>query len=83
MKEIPILGVVIGKRQDKSGQGIEDTNKGQRSRKLPGICKLLQEIYTKLQSPGKINTKTDILSRNDQVDIQDNNRDVQLLKKEL
>jgi len=32
---------------------------------------------------GKTNTKTDILSRKDQVDTKENNKDVQLLKKEL
>ena len=31
-------------RQDKSSQEIKDTNKNQRSRKLSGICKLLQEV---------------------------------------
>ena len=41
MEEIPILGVVIGKRQDKSSQGMEDANKNQGSRKLSGICKFL------------------------------------------
>ena len=41
MEKIPILGVIIGKRQDKSGQEIEDANKNQGSRKLPGICKFL------------------------------------------
>ena len=32
---------------------------------------------------GKINTKADILSRKDQVNMQDNNKDIQLLKEEL
>jgi len=41
MKEIPILGVVVGKGQDKSGQEMEDSNKNQESRKLPEICKFL------------------------------------------
>ena len=47
--------------------------------------------YLKLQDynfilqhiPGKTNTKTDILSRKDQVNTKDNNKDVQVLKKEL
>jgi len=33
--------------------------------------------------PGKTNTKADILSRKDQVDMQDDNKDVQILKEEL
>jgi len=33
--------------------------------------------------PGKTNTKADILSRKDQVDIKDNNKDVQVLKEKL
>jgi len=32
---------------------------------------------------GKMNTKVDILSRKDQVDIQSDNKDVQMLKEEL
>ena len=32
---------------------------------------------------GKTNTKADILSRKDQVDMRDDNKDVQILKKEL
>ena len=47
--------------------------------------------YLKLQDynfilqhiPGKTNTKTDILSRKDQVNTKDDNKDVQVLKKEL
>ena len=47
--------------------------------------------YLKLQDynfilqyiPGKINTKTDILSRKDQVDTKEDNKDVQLLKDEM
>ena len=30
-----------GTRQDKSSQGMKDTNENQESRKLPGICKFL------------------------------------------
>jgi len=37
-----------GTRQDKSGQGIEDTNENQGSRKLPRICKFLQEVHLEL-----------------------------------
>jgi len=33
--------------------------------------------------PGKMNTKTDILSRKDQVNMKEDNKDVQLLKEEL
>jgi len=33
--------------------------------------------------PGKTNTKADILLRKDQVDMQDDNKDVQILKEEL
>jgi len=33
--------------------------------------------------PGKTNTKIDILSRKEQVNIKEDNKDVQLLKKEL
>ena len=32
---------------------------------------------------GKMNTKVDILSRKDQINTQDNNKDVQMLKEEL
>ena len=47
--------------------------------------------YLKLQDydfilqyiPGKTNTKVDILSRKDQVDTKDDNKDVQVLKEEL
>ena len=47
--------------------------------------------YLKLQDydfilqhiPEKTNTKTDILSRKDQVNTQDNNKNVQMLKEEL
>jgi len=47
--------------------------------------------YLKLQDynfilwhiPGKTNTKADILSRKDQIDIWEDNKDVQMLKKEL
>jgi len=47
--------------------------------------------YLKLQDydfilqhiPGKTNTKADILLRKDQVNMQDDNKDVQMLKKEL
>ena len=47
--------------------------------------------YLKLQDydfilrhiPGKTNTKVDILSRKDQVDTKEDNKDIQLLKKEL
>ena len=47
--------------------------------------------YLKLQDynfilwhiPGKTNTKADILSRKDQMDTWENNKDVQMLKKEL
>ena len=42
-----------GTRQDKSSQGIEDTNKNQGSRKLPGICKFLQKVHLELQSYSK------------------------------
>jgi len=41
MEEIPILGVVVRKRQDKDSQRMEDINKNQKSRKLPRICKFL------------------------------------------
>ena len=40
-------------RQDKRGQGIEDTNKNQESRKLSRTCKFLQEVHPELQSYGK------------------------------
>jgi len=33
--------------------------------------------------PGKTNTKADILSRKEQVDTKEDNKDVQLLKEEL
>jgi len=33
--------------------------------------------------PGKINTKADILSRKEQVNTKEDNKDVQLLKEEL
>ena len=33
--------------------------------------------------PGKTNTKADILSRKDQVDTKEDNKDVQMLKEEL
>ena len=47
--------------------------------------------YLKLQDynfiswhiPGKINTKTDILSRKDQVNTKEDNKNIQLLKEEL
>jgi len=47
--------------------------------------------YLKLQDydfilwhvPGKTNTKLDILSRKDQVNMKDDNKDVQVLKEEL
>jgi len=47
--------------------------------------------YLKLQDygfllwhiPGKTNTKADILSRKDQMDTKDNNKDVQMLKEEI
>ena len=47
--------------------------------------------YLKLQDydfilqyiPGKTNTKADILSRKDQVDMKEDNKDVQLIKEEL
>ena len=32
---------------------MEDTNKNQESRKLPGICKFLQEVHPELQSYSK------------------------------
>jgi len=54
MEEIQILEVVIRKKQDKSNQEIEDTNKNQRSRKLPGICKFSQKVHLELQSYSKI-----------------------------
>jgi len=45
--------------------------------KLQDYNSILQHI------PGKTNTKTDILSRKDQVNTKKDNKDVQLLKKEL
>jgi len=39
--------------------------------------------FTLQHIPGKINTKADILLRKDQVNTQDDNKDVQLLKEEL
>ena len=38
-----------GIRQNKSGQGMEDANENQGSRKLSRICKFLQEVYLELQ----------------------------------
>jgi len=43
----------------------------------------LQDYDFKLHHiPRKTNTKVDILARKDQVDTQDNNKDVQMLKEE-
>ena len=53
---------------------------GQQARwylKLQDYNFILQHI------PGKTNTKMDILSRKDQVDTKNDNKDVQVLKKEL
>ena len=53
---------------------------GQQARwylKLQDYDFILQHI------PGKTNTKVDILSRKDQVDTKEDNKDIQLLKKEL
>ena len=44
----------------------------------------LQDYDFKLKHiPGKTNTKADILSRKDQVNTKENNKDVQLLKDEI
>jgi len=39
--------------------------------------------FTLQHIPGKTNTKADILSRKDQVDTKEDNKDVQILKEEL
>jgi len=39
--------------------------------------------FTLKHIPGKTNTKADILSRKDQVNIKEDNKDVQLLKDKL
>jgi len=55
MEEIPILGMVVGKGQiqmeqkDQGSKRIKDTDKSERRGKLPGICKFLSMLYTKLQ----------------------------------
>ena len=44
----------------------------------------LQDYDSKLKHiPGKTNTKADILSRKDQVNTKEDNKDVQLLKDEI
>ena len=45
--------------------------------------KLQDYDFTLRHIPGKMNTKTDILSRKDQVNMKKDNKDVQLLKEEL
>ena len=47
-----------GTREDKGGKGIEDTNKGQRCRKLPRVCKFLLTVHPKLQPYGKTLERT-------------------------
>ena len=42
-----------GTRKNQGSQGVENTNESQRHRKLSRIHKLLQKIYSKLQSYGK------------------------------
>ena len=45
--------------------------------------KLQDYDFTLKHIPGKTNTKTDILSRKDQVNTKEDNKDVQLLKNEM
>ena len=45
--------------------------------------KLQDYNFTLQHIPGKTNTKADILSRKDQINMKEDNKDVQMLKKEL
>ena len=45
--------------------------------------KLQDYDFTLQHIPGKTNTKADILSRKDQVNAKEDNKDIQLLKEEL
>jgi len=42
-----------GTREDKDSKGMEDTNEGQRYRKLPSVHKFLLTVHLKLQPYGK------------------------------
>jgi len=45
--------------------------------------KLQDYDFTLQHIPGKMSTKTDILSRKDQINTKEDNKDVQMLKEEL
>jgi len=42
-----------GTREDKGGEGVENTNKSQECREFPWICQFLLMIYPQLQSYSK------------------------------
>ena len=44
---------INGAKQDQSSQRMESANKNKRSGKLLGICELLSEVYSELQSYNK------------------------------
>ena len=52
-------------------------------RQVRWYLKLQDYNFTLQHIPGKINTKADILSRKDQVNMKEDNKNIQLLKEEL